>query len=213
MTSIKLIFKNVKKNIQDYMIYFLTLTISVGLFYSFNSIQSQPALSHLDATKQLLSDQMGILISALSVIVAVVLAFLILYANQFLLKRRKKELGIYTLLGMEKGKISRIFAGETLCIGVLSLFSGLILGVILSQGLSLLSLRLFAIDLAEFQMVLSVAALKMTIRCFAVIFVIVMLFNVRTIASVKLIDLLAAGRKNEELSLTNKVLQTCLFLT
>ena len=213
MTSIKLIFKNVKKNIQDYMIYFLTLTISVGLFYSFNSIQSQPALSHLDATKQLLSDQMGILISALSVIVAVVLAFLILYANQFLLKRRKKELGIYTLLGMEKGKISRIFAGETLCIGVLSLFSGLILGVILSQGLSLLSLRLFAIDLAEFQMVLSVAALKMTICCFSVIFVIVMLFNVRTIASVKLIDLLAAGRKNEELSLTNKVLQTCLFLT
>ena len=112
MTEGKLIIRNVRKNIQDYMIYFLTLTVSVSMFYAFNSIQTQPALNDLDATKQLLSDQLGILLSALSVVVAVVLAFLILYANQFLLKRRKKELGIYTLLGMEKGKISRIFAGK-----------------------------------------------------------------------------------------------------
>ena len=143
----KLIIRNVRKNIQDYMIYFLTLTVSVSMFYAFNSIQTQPALNDLDATKQLLSDQLGILLSALSVVVAVVLAFLILYANQFLLKRRKKELGIYTLLGMEKGKISRIFAGETLCVGILSLVFGLILGLLLSQGLSIFSLRLFAIDM------------------------------------------------------------------
>lgn len=91
MISIKLIFRNVRKNIQDYIIYFLTLMISVSLFYAFNSIGSQPALNNLDATKQLLSEQMGILISALSVVIAIVLAFLILYANQFLLKRRKKE--------------------------------------------------------------------------------------------------------------------------
>lgn len=212
MTSIKLIFRNVRKNIQDYMIYFLTLMISVSLFYSFNSIQSQPALSNLDATKQLLSEQMGILISALSVIIAVVLAFLILYANQFLLKRRKKELGIYILLGMEKGKISRIFAGETLCIGVISLISGLALGLALSQGLSLLALRLFAIDLADFQIVFSYAALKKTIGCFAIIFVIVMLFNVRTISSVKLIDLLTASRKNEGLSIIRRGVQCLLFV-
>ena len=105
MTEGKLIIRNVRKNIQDYMIYFLTLTVSVSMFYAFNSIQTQPALNDLDATKQLLSDQLGILLSALSVVVAVVLAFLILYANQFLLKRREKELGSYTLLGMEKGKI------------------------------------------------------------------------------------------------------------
>ena len=211
MTSIKLILRNVKKNIQDYVIYYLTLTISVGLFYSFNSIQSQPALNDLDATKQLLSEQMGILTSALSIIIAVVLAFLILYANQFLLKRRKKELGIYILLGMEKRKISGIFAGETLCIGILSLLSGFIFGLVLSQGLSLLSLRLFAIDLEEFQIVLSIDALKMTIICFLVIFIIVMLFNIRTIASVKLIDLLTANRKNEGLSLTNKIMQILLL--
>ena len=101
MTSVKLILRNVQKNMRDYFIYFLTLMIAVSMFYAFNSIQSQPALHDLDATKQLLSNQLGILLSTLSVVVAVVLAFLFLYANQFLLKRRIKDLGIYTLLGMD----------------------------------------------------------------------------------------------------------------
>lgn len=211
MTLIKLIYRNLKKNIRDYVIYYSTLSISVALFYSFNSIHSQPALKSLDATKQLFSDQMGRLISVLSIVIAVVLAFLILYANQFLLKRRKKELGIYILLGMEKQKISTIFAGETLLIGIFSLVSGLALGFFLSQGLSLLALRLFAVDIEEFEIVLSSDALKTTILCFVIIFIIVMLLNVRTIAKVKLIDLLTAARKNEGLYFTNKKIQILLL--
>ncbi len=208
---VKLVFRNTRKNIKDYMIYFLTLMIAVSMFYAFGSIQTQPALHELDATKQLLSEQLGILLSSLSVIVAVVLAFLILYANQFLLKRRKKELGIYMLLGMEKRKIAGIFAGETLCVGIISLVCGLVLGFLLSQGVSLFSLRLFAVDMSKFQMVFSVSAFKKTTGCFALIFFIVMLFNVRTISSIKLIDLLTASRKNEVLTVKNHKLHI-LFL-
>lgn len=102
MISFKLIFRNVHKNIRDYLIYFLTLTLSVSLFYAFNSISDQPAFSDMGITGSLLYDQLGILLSALSVVIAVVLAFLIIYANQFLLKRRKKELGVYMVLGMKK---------------------------------------------------------------------------------------------------------------
>lgn len=102
MTSFKLIFRNVHKNIRDYLIYFLTLTLSVSLFYAFNSISDQPAFSDMGITGSLLYAQLGILLSALSVVIAVVLAFLIIYANQFLLKRRKKELGVYMVLGMKK---------------------------------------------------------------------------------------------------------------
>lgn len=102
MTSFKLIFRNVHKNIRDYLIYFLTLTLSVSLFYAFNSISDQSAFSDMGITGSLLYDQLGILLSALSVVIAVVLAFLIIYANQFLLKRRKKELGVYMVLGMKK---------------------------------------------------------------------------------------------------------------
>ena len=211
MTLFKLIFRNVCKNIHDYMIYFLTLMISVSIFYAFNSIQSQKALSDLSATKQLLSDQMGVMISALSVVIAIVLGFLMVYANGFLLKRRKKELGLYMLLGMEKGKISRIFAGETLCIGVFSLVFGLILGVVLSQGLGLLSLRLFQIDMSRFSFIFSLSAMKKTAVYCALIFLVVLIFNVKTVSGVKIIDLLRADRKNETIRVKNRAVQIGLF--
>ena len=197
MTSCKLIMKNVRKNIRDYLIYFLTLMISVSVFYAFNSISDQPAFSEMGMTKTLLYDQLGILLSALTVLIAVVLAFLIIYANQFLLKRRKKELGLYMVLGMKKGRISRIFAGETFCVGAIALVTGLCLGVMLSQGISLIALKLFAIELSKFQLVFSVGAFRKTFFCFVVIFLLVMTFNVWSVSSVQLIDLLTASRKNE----------------
>lgn len=113
MTSFKLILKNVRKNIRDYLIYFLTLTLSVSLFYAFNSISDQPAFSEMGMTRTVLYEQLGIIISSLSIVIAVVLAFLIIYANQFLLKRRKKELGIYMILGMKK-VVSHAFLLEKL---------------------------------------------------------------------------------------------------
>ena len=153
MTSFKLIFKNMQKNLRDYLIYFLTLMLAVSLVYAFNSISDQPAFSEMSLTRAVLYDQLDNLLSALSVVISVVLAFLIIYANQFILKRRKKELGIYTVLGMKKGRIARIFAGETLCIGIISLVIGLLFGIILSQGISLIALKLFAVELAQFQFV------------------------------------------------------------
>lgn len=212
MTSFKLIFKNVHKNLRDYLIYFLTLMISVSLFYAFNSISDQPAFSEMGMTRTLLYDQLGILLSALSVLIAIVLAFLIIYANQFLLKRRKKELGIYMMLGMKKGRISRIFAGETFCVGVIALAVGLILGFILSQGISMIALKLFAIELDKYQLVFSIGAFRQTIICFALIFFLVMLFNVWSVSSVQLIDLLMASRKNERLKSQNRVLPVLMFL-
>ena len=107
--------------------------------YAFNSISDQPAFSNMGMTGTLLYRQLGIMLSTLSTMIAVVLAFLILYANQFLLKRRKKELGVYMMLGMKKGRISRLFAGETLCVGIIALGTGLLLGFFFSQGFSLIA--------------------------------------------------------------------------
>ena len=212
MTSCKLIIKNVRKNIRDYLIYFLTLMISVSVFYAFNSISDQPAFSEMGMTKTLLYDQLGILLSTLTVLIAVVLAFLIIYANQFLLKRRKKELGLYMVLGMKKGRISRIFAGETFCVGVIALVAGLCLGIALSQGISLVALKLFAVELSKFRLVFSVGAFQKTASCFSVIFLLVMTFNVWSVSRVQLIDLLTAGRKNETSQNRSRLLPVLLFL-
>lgn len=167
MSVCKLILKNVRRNLSDYLIYFLTLMLSVSLFYAFNSIPGQPAFQEMSVTKALLYQQLDDLLAFLSAAIAVVLAFLVIYANGFLLRRRKKELGLYLLLGMKKSHISRIFVGETFCVGLLSLAGGILLGLFLSQGLSLVSLRLFAVELESFRFVFSLDALRITLLCFA----------------------------------------------
>lgn len=116
------------------------------------------------------------------------------------------------MLGMKKGRISRIFAGETFCVGVIALAVGLILGFILSQGVSLIALKLFAIELDKYQLAFSMGAFRQTIICFALIFFLVMLFNVWSVSSVQLIDLLTASRKNERLKSENRVLPVLMFL-
>lgn len=199
MTSAKLILKNVRKNARDYQIYFLTLMLSISLFYAFNAITDQPALLGQGAVSQLLIGQLGILISVLSFAISVVLAFLIVYSNNFLLKRRKKELGVYMLLGMRKGKISRIFVAETLLMGVVALISGIVFGALLSQGLNAIALKLFSISLNNFRLVISLQSMLRTVLCFVAIFFVVMISNASTISKVKLIDLFTATRKNEDL--------------
>ena len=212
MTTLKLIVRNVRRHLRDYLIYFLTLMLAVSLVYAFNSLSDQPALAEMSMTRALLYEQLNRLLGLLSLVACVVLAFLILYANQFLLKRRKKELGLYMMLGMRKGRIARIFAAETFLVGVLSLASGLALGVLLSQGVGLAALRLFAVELAQFELVLSLQALRQTVICFAVIFLLVMALDVCTISRLQLIALFTASRRNESVNTERGILPLVAFL-
>ncbi|MEI2435870.1 ABC transporter permease [Priestia megaterium] len=210
--TFNLILKNVRRSMKDYAIYFLTLALGVSLFYAFNSMSSQPDLNNLNYAMELFGDALVTYIGLLSKFIAVILAFLIIYANQFIMKRRKKEMGIYMSLGMNKWKISSLFVGETFLVGILALMVGLGIGFLLSQGISIVALKLFVGNAAGFQLMFSAAAMKQTIISFALIFIIVMLFNTRTIMNIKLVDLLTANRKNQELKVPNKLITLLLFL-
>lgn len=199
MMTCKLILRNLQKNIKDYLIYFLTLTLSVSFFYAFNAVTTAGALDSLGEDMVSIFESLNLLIKLASVVIAVMIAFLILYVNQFLLKRRKKELGIYMLLGMKKGKISMIFVGETFLIGIISLVCGMFIGSFFAQLLTVAALRVFGGWVNDFSLNFSKQGFLMTIGCFAVIYVIAMLFNVASVSRLKLIDLLLAERKNEEL--------------
>ena len=129
----KLAYQNVKKSYRDFMIYFLTLAFSVCLFYTFNSFQQQKEVLSLNEMEHAILETTGIVMNFLSIFVAIVFAFLILYANRFLIKRRKQEFGLYQLLGMPNGKIDRILVYETVLIGLISLVAGMMLGIALSQ--------------------------------------------------------------------------------
>ena len=208
----KLALSNVKKSIKDYTVYFLTLTFGVCLFYMFNSIDSQKSMMVLTKSQYDIIKQMTSIINGVSVFVSVILGFLIIYANKFLIKRRKKELGIYMTLGMEKGKISKILVLETFIISIFSLGIGLLIGIFAAQGLSVVTAKLFEVDLTNFHFTFSTAAFVKTIIYFGIIFIIVMIFNVFIVSKYKLIDLLNAQKQNEKLKLKNLRLSVVLFI-
>ncbi|QEY34552.1 ABC transporter permease [Caproiciproducens galactitolivorans] len=206
----KLALKNVRKSIRDYTVYFLTMAFGVCLFYMFNAIDSQTAMLQLTKSQYNSIKALAQAIAYVSVFISVVLGFLIVYANRFLIKRRKKELGIYMTLGMEKGKISKMIVFETLLIGLFALVTGLIVGVFASQGLSVVTAKLFEANLKAFAFTFSINAFYKTLLYFGIIFLIVMIFNTVSISKLKLIDLLLAGKKNETLKI--KKLSVSVFV-
>ena len=198
----KLALGNVRRSFRDYGVYLLTLTFGVCLFYTFNSVEDQGAILYLREKSHETVRAILTVLSVLSVFVAVVLACLILYAHRFLLRRRKKELGCYLLLGMSPGQVSRLLILETVVTGLISLFAGLILGSAASSGLSALTLSLFQMDVsAQLGLVFSPGAAMKTALCFGAILLLVMALSGVEVTRARLIDLLRGERKNEVLPL------------
>lgn len=210
MTLFKLSVQNIRKSFKDYAIYFFTLILGVAIFYIFNAIDSQTIMMNVSSNTKEIIKLMTNILSGVSVFVSFILGFLIIYASRFLIKRRNKEFGIYLTLGMSKRKISLILFFETLCIGLLSLGTGLLIGAILSQFMSVLVANMFEADLTKFTFVFSSEACLKTILYFGIMYVLVMIFNTVNISKCKLIDLLHASKKTEKMKLKNPIL--CVFI-
>ncbi|MCX0377574.1 ABC transporter permease [Clostridium perfringens] len=208
----KLAFKNIKKSYKNYVIYFLTLIFGICIFYTFNSIESQSVMMELNEQKQSAFMMAEQLMGYFSVFIAFVLGFLIVYANNYLIKRRKKEFGIYMTLGMENGSLSKMIFLETLFIGAISLGIGVVLGIMLSQALSVLTAYMFQVDLTKFQFVFSPLGFKRTVLCFSIIYLVVLIFNFISVRKIKLIDLLTASKRNEKPTIKNLWISVILFL-
>ena len=208
----KLSFNNMKKSIKDYSIYFLTLVLGVAIFYMFNSIDSQQAMLQVSQSQREIIKMMISMLGFVSVFVAVILGLLIVYANNFLINRRKKEFGIYMTLGMGRRQISKIILMETIFVGIISLVIGLIVGVFASQFMSILVAKMFEADMSEFQFVFSQDACIKTCIYFAVMYVAVMIFNTFTVSKYKLINLLNASKKNEKVKIKNPFLCIVVFI-
>ncbi len=199
----RIAFNNVKKSFKDYTIYFLTLTFAVCIFYSFNSIDSQSVMADMNSGQTEYVKMMAQLISFISIGVSVILGGLIIYATKFLISKRKKEFGVYMILGMGKRKMSRILLFETLYIGIISLAAGLLLGMLFAQVLSIFTAKLFAVQMTKYSFSISISAILKTILYFGIMYLLVMIFNVIIVSKYKLIDLLHADRKNEKINIKN----------
>nr|WP_243449527.1 ABC transporter permease [Clostridium perfringens] len=188
------------------------MIFGICIFYTFNSIESQSVMMELNEQKQSAFMMAEQLIGYFSVFIAFVLGFLIVYANNYLIKRRKKEFGIYMTLGMENGSLSKMIFLETLFIGAISLGIGVVLGIMLSQALSVLTAYMFQVDLTKFQFVFSPLGFKRTVLCFSIIYLVVLIFNFISVRKIKLIDLLTASKRNEKPTIKNLWVSVILFL-
>ena len=208
----KISLKNIRKSLKDYTVYFFTLILGVAIFYVFNAIDSQSVMLDVRENMMDIIKLMNDMLSGVSVFVSCILGFLIIYASRFLIKRRNKEFGIYLTLGMSKRKISAILFFETLIIGIVSLVAGLVIGTILSQFMSVIVANMFDADMTKFKIIFSMKACVKTLIYFAIMYVLVMIFNTFSISRCKLIDLLNAGKKTEKVTMKNPVVCTIVFV-
>lgn len=212
MTLFNISLKNIRKSFKNYLIFFITTIFGVAIFYVFNSLSDQAVMLKINESNVSLIDTLGSVMSVISVFVAVVLGFLIVYANTFLIKRRNKEFGIYLILGMGKVKVAAILIIETVVIGIISMAAGLIVGIPASQGMSILIANLFEADLTKFRFVVSKAAIMKTILYFCIMYGVVLILDIIVSGSRRLINLINSGKKGEKEINRNPVLCVIVFI-
>lgn len=205
----KLAWGNVRRAGRDYHVYLLTLTLGVTVFYAFNTISMQVDIAGID--EEGLAQVMGSTLGNLTYFLAGVMAFLMVYANNFIMKRRKKEFGLYQVLGMGRGRVATIMALETVIVSVVAFVAGVVLGVGLSQLMTFFTASLFKTQIANFHFFFSVHAFNLTLACMLVMFVLTLLLNLRAVRRTKLIELMGAERRNESIKTRNPWIAIAIF--
>lgn len=205
----KLAWGNVRRAGRDYLVYLLTLTLGVTVFYAFNTVSMQVDIAGID--EKGLAQVMGSMLGDLTYFLAGVMAFLMVYANNFIMKRRKKEFGLYQVLGMGRGRVATIMALETVIVSVVAFVAGIVLGVGLSQLMTFFTASLFKTQIANFHFFFSVHAFNLTLACMLVMFVLTLLLNLRAVRRTKLIELMGAERRNESIKTRNPWIAIAIF--
>ena len=205
----KLAWGNVRRAGKDYLVYLLTLTLAVTVFYAFNTISVQ---ADLVLEEEGMPELLSTIMSGLTMFLATLMGFLMVYANNFIMKRRKKEFGLYQVLGMSRGQVSRVMALETAIVSGAALVLGIALGVGFSQLMTFFTASLFKTQIRDFHFFFSVPAFLITVGCLVAIFLVTLVFNLRVVRRAKVIDLMSAGRKNEAIKTRNPIVSAAIFI-
>ena len=205
----KLAWGNVRHAGRDYLVYLITLALGVTVFYAFNTISEQAASAGLSKG---IGDIIGSITSGLTVFLAAVMGFLMVYANNFIMKRRKQQFGLYQVLGMGRGQVALVMTLETAIVSLGALAIGLACGIGLSQLMTFFTTSLFRTQIASFHFFVSAGAALFTVECLIVIFLVTLVFNLRVVAKAKVIDLMGARRSNETVAVRNPWVSAALFV-
>lgn len=205
----KLAWGNVRRAGRDYLVYLITLALGITVFYAFNTISEQATSAGIGKE---LGDTIAGIVSGLTIFLAAVMGFLMVYVNNFIMKRRKQQFGLYQVLGMGRGQVALIMTLETAIVSLGALAIGLACGIGLSQLMTFFTASLFRTQIANFHFFVSADAALFTVECLAAIFFVTLVFNLRVVAKAKVIDLMGARRSNEAAAVRNPWVSAALFV-
>lgn len=191
---VKLARSNAKKSIKDYLIYFITITICVSLFYAITSLSSS---SYELVTEESYNFRnLQLILKYSTFIITAMLILLIAYVNKYMIRRRQREFAIYILHGMEQRSVALMFFMETLVIGILAIISGIFVGTLFSQVITAIVL-ISAKQEVVFNFKLYMDTVGITFIFFMSMFCIIGLYNIIVLRKIKLIDMLNANKQVE----------------
>ncbi|HGM3894604.1 ABC transporter permease, partial [Clostridioides difficile] len=163
MTLFRIAMQNVKNSFFNYLMYFISIVFSVFVFFSFKSIEYNEALSSL-------GEKTRMSINTSSIVIVVFVFLFIYYSNSFFFNRRRREVGTYSLLGMRKNQIGKIFLYETFLMGIVAILIGIFLGLLFSKLMTMMLVKLMN-EMIVVNMNLSIKALVQTLAVFLIIFI------------------------------------------
>lgn len=195
---VKLALRNVRRSIKDYGVYFVTLSLTTALLFSFISMSFSERILTLSENMSGLSSVIWIL----SFTATIVIAFTVSYVTKFIVEKRKREFATYFLLGMERRHVSNMFCIENAVIGFFAFLLGILLGVLLAQVFTAIILNIFD-QVYIFNISLSWKAVLAALLCFTAMYGINIFKTGNTIRKQKIIDLLYSSRRNESAVISN----------
>ncbi|KXG88483.1 ABC transporter permease [Fannyhessea vaginae] len=209
---IKLAWGNFRRALKDFAVYFVTLMLSVSLFYSFNTLTNQAFFVELSSSTSRLVLRMAVLITGLSIFLMIVIGILIVYANVFFMRRRVREFATYLLLGMKKSSLAFVILIENYIVGICALIVGLLVGVVVSQFSSLAVLKLFNSPVERFHFLLVPQAVIFTACMFGVVFVLSTLCATFVISRTRLSVLFRSSFASDRFKIKNPWITLVLFV-
>ncbi|MCM1226479.1 MAG: ABC transporter permease [Clostridium sp.] len=188
----KLAFDNIRKNSRTYFPYILTCIFTIAMYYIMKSLSLNKSIENMIG-----ADTVAYTLKLGSNIIAIFAAIFLFYTNSFLTKNRKKEFGLYNILGMEKRHIAKVIGYESIYVAVISLVCGFCVGFLLDKLMYLIIAKIIRADIS-FGFYISGEAIVNSAALFGIIFLLIFLNSLRMIHLSKPIELLNGGNTGEK---------------
>lgn len=188
----RLAFDNIRKNARTYIPYILTCSFATAMFYIMKSLSLNEGIENVQG-----GNTISYMLNLGTYIIAIFVCIFLFYTNSFLMKNRKKEFGLFNILGMEKRHISKVIAYESLYVAIISLVTGIFAGIILDKLMYIMILKIMKAEI-PLGFYISKNAIISTVILFGILFLLIFLNSLRMIHLSKPIELLKGGNTGEK---------------